>query len=66
MDYEKKFTRAKKALAIIAGLLIACTILMWGIAIGWGSVKITRVSVAGNNGTTMTALQFIPMGSSSN
>ncbi len=62
MDYEKKFTRAKKALAIIAGLLIACTILMWGIATGWGSVKITRVSVAGNNGTTMTALQFIPKG----
>lgn len=62
MEQELKFKRAKKTLAIIAGLLVICTVLMWGIATGWGSVKITRVSVAGNNGTTMTAVQFIPKG----
>lgn len=62
MEQDLKFKRAKRALAIIAGLLVICTVLMWGIATGWGSVKITRVSVAGNNGTTMTAVQFIPKG----
>lgn len=62
MENEKKFSRAKKWLAIIAGLLVVCTVLMWGIATSWGSVKITRVSIAGNNGTTMTAVQFIPKG----
>ena len=62
MENEKKFSRAKKWLAIIAGLLVVCTVLMWGIATNWGSVKITRVSIAGNNGTTMTAIQFIPKG----
>lgn len=56
MENEKKFSRAKKWLAIIAGLLVVCTVLMWGIATSWGSVKITRVSIAGNNGTTMTAV----------
>ena len=35
---------------------------MWGIASGWGDVKIERVSIAGNNGDTMTAVQFIPNG----
>ena len=54
-----KFRTAKKWLAIVAALLILCTILMWGIASGWGDVKIERVSIAGNNGDTMTAVQFI-------
>lgn len=57
-----KFRTAKKWLAIVAALLILCTILMWGIASGWGDVKIERVSIAGNNGDTMTAVQFIPKG----
>ena len=57
-----KFRTAKKWLAIAAALLILCTILMWGIASGWGDVKIERVSIAGNNGDTMTAVQFIPKG----
>lgn len=62
MDTAIKFNRAKRILALLATLLIVCTILMWGVATGWGSVKIDRVSVAGNNGTTMTAIQFIPKG----
>lgn len=62
MDSSKKFRTAKKWLAIVAALLILCTVLMWGIASGWGDVSIERVSIAGNNGDTMTAVQFIPKG----
>lgn len=62
METNIKFRTAKKWLAIVAALLILCTILMWGIASGWGDVKIERVSIAGNNGDTMTAVQFIPKG----
>lgn len=62
METNIKFRTAKKWLAIVAALLILCTILMWGIASGWGDVKIERVSIAGNNGNTMTAVQFIPKG----
>ena len=62
MDTSKKFRTAKKWLAIVAALLILCTILMWGIASGWGDVIIERVSILGSNGSTMTAIQLVPRG----
>ena len=65
METEKKFKAAKKWLAIIAALLVLCTILMWGIATGWGNVKISRVSILGDNGSNMTAIQLVPKGVSS-
>lgn len=65
MEAEKKFKAAKKWLAIIAALLVLCTILMWGIATGWGNVKISRVSILGDNGSNMTAIQLVPKGVSS-
>lgn len=62
MNQVEKFKKLKKTLALLIALLVCFTVLMWGIATGWGSVTITRVSIAGNNGTTMTAVQFIPKG----
>ncbi len=57
---EAKFRKAKRATAVIALLLVLCTVLMWGVGTGWGNVRVERVSIAGNNGTTMKAIQLIP------
>ena len=62
MENEKKFSRAKKWLAIIAGLLVVCTVLMWGVATGWGSVKVDRIKIVGNGGEQYSALQLTPVG----
>ncbi len=59
---ERKFIKAKRTTCILAVLLILCTVLMWGVGTEWGNVKIERVSIAGNNGTTMKAIQLIPRG----
>ncbi len=59
---EEKFKKAKRVICITAAILVLCTVLMWGIASGWGSVKIERVSIAGNEGTAMKAIQLVPRG----
>ena len=62
MDTSKRFRTAKKWLAIVAALLILCTILMWGIGTAWGNVKADRISIIGNGGEKYAALQLTPVG----
>lgn len=59
---EAKYRKAKRATAVIALLLVLCTVLMWGVGTGWGNVTVTRVTIAGNTGQNMKAIQFIPRG----
>lgn len=59
MSTQKK-SMVAKALLIITVLLIAVSILNWGVVSSWGSVRITRETIIGDNGLRYSALVYVP------
>ena len=59
---EAKFRKAKRATAVIALLLVLCTVLMWGVGTGWGNVRANRITIIGNSGEKYAGLQLTPKG----
>ena len=46
-------------------ILMALTAAIWGIQTGWGSVKIKRLTLVGEGGTTLSSLVYIPQNATS-
>ncbi len=40
--------------------LLVCSILNWGVVSSWGSVKVTRLTIIGDDGRQYSALSYIP------
>ena len=61
--YSKK--RLRKAAIVTAALfvvMLAFSVLQWGIASDFGNIKITRVTFVGEGGAEQSGLMFIPNG----
>lgn len=57
---QKKKSLVPRFLCISLAVLIALSVLNWGIVTGWGDVKITHITICGDDGLTYTGLMYIP------
>ena len=55
-----KTKKTTAALLISLAVLIAISLLNWGVVTGWGNVRITNVTIAGDDGLEYTALLYTP------
>lgn len=63
VTYDKKrLKHFALAVAILFTLLLAGTVLQWGIASGWGNIRIMRVQYVTEGGTTASGLMMVPQG----
>ena len=57
---EKSKKGAVRFFACCMAILFVCTILIWGFQSAWGQVKIERIYLEGEDGTTISSLIYIP------
>lgn len=63
MNTAKKSSTGK-VLIIALVITILFSLLNWGIVSGWGDVKITQLSLVGDDGSNYTALMYVPKAAS--
>lgn len=56
---QKKKT-ATRAFLICLAILLLCSVFNWGIVTGWGNVRITRLTLVGDEGLRYSALMYVP------
>lgn len=59
-----KNTFTTRALLISLAVLILCSVANWGVITGWGNVKITRITLVGDDGLQRSALLYVPSNAS--
>ena len=59
-----KMKKTTVALLISFGVLVLISLLNWGVVTGWGNVRITNVTIAGDDGLEYTALLYTPKSAS--
>ena len=62
IEKQKRRKQTCIFLAVTLVLVIALTLVNWGIVTSWGSVKITRLTSVGRDGTEFSALLYVPAG----
>lgn len=63
VNYDsKRLRRSSRVTAILFVIMLIFSVLQWGIASGWGDIRITRVSYIGEGGSEQSGLMFIPSG----
>lgn len=62
---NKEMKGAIRFFAATLIILMALTAAIWGIQTGWGSVKIKRLTLVGEGGTTLSSLVYIPQNATS-
>ena len=56
-------TETKKAVrffAVTMAILLACSIMIWGFQTAWGQVKISRIYINSQDGTSVSSLIYVP------
>lgn len=59
---RKRLKKSVVAVIVLFALLLAGTVLQWGIASGWGQIRVMRVSFVTEGGTTASGLMMVPKG----
>lgn len=57
---ERKKNKAVPFFAACMAILLVCSTLIWGFQTSWGSVKIKRLNLTSQDGTTVSSLIYIP------
>ncbi|MBR0374125.1 MAG: alpha/beta fold hydrolase [Mogibacterium sp.] len=60
---DKKATEKKKAVrffAVTMAILLICSIMIWGFQTAWGKVKVERIYINSQDGSTVSCLIYIP------
>lgn len=57
---ERKKNKAVSFFAICMAILLVCSVLIWGFQSGWGNVRIKRLNLTSQDGTTVSSLIYIP------
>lgn len=57
---ERKKNKAVSFFAICMAILVACSVLIWGFQSSWGNVRIKRLNLTSQDGTTVSSLIYIP------
>lgn len=57
---ERKKNKAVSFFAACMAILLVCSTLIWGFQTSWGSVKIKRLNLTSQDGTTVSSLIYIP------
>ncbi len=57
---ERKKNKAVSFFAICMAILVACSFLIWGFQSSWGNVRIKRLNLTSQDGTTVSSLIYIP------
>ncbi len=55
---KKSWTTRAFLISLVA--LILCSLVNWGIITGWGNIKITRLTLVGDDGYANSALMYVP------
>ena len=56
-------TETKKAVrffAVTMAILLVCSIMIWGFQTAWGQVKISRIYLNSQDGTSVSSLIYVP------
>jgi alpha/beta superfamily hydrolase len=56
-------TETKKAVrffAVTMAILLACSIMIWGFQTAWGQVKVSRIYINSQDGTSVSSLIYVP------
>ncbi len=51
---------AVRFFAVCMSILLVCSVLIWGFQSDWGSVKIKRIYLTGQDGSTISSLIYVP------
>ena len=57
---ERKKNKAVSFFAVCMAILVACSVLIWGFQSSWGNVRIKRLNLTSQDGTTVSSLIYIP------
>ena len=57
---KRKKNKAVSFFAACMAILLVCSTLIWGFQTSWGSVKIKRLNLTSQDGTTVSSLIYIP------
>ncbi len=57
---EKTKNKAVSFFAVCVAILLVCAALIWGFQTDWGTVKIKRLNLTSQDGTTVSTLIYIP------
>lgn len=57
---SKRKRTSLRAFLISLVVLILCSVVNWGVVSDWGNVRITNVTVVGDDGKEYTALMYVP------
>lgn len=57
---ERKKNKAVSFFAICMAILVVCSVLIWGFQSSWGNVRIKRLNLTSQDGTTVSSLIYIP------
>lgn len=52
--------RAVRFFAACLAILLVCTVVIWGLASNWGKVDIKRITITGDDGSTISSLVYVP------
>lgn len=64
MEKTAKKSWTTRAFLISLAALILCSVVNWGIITGWGNVRITNITLVGDNGCEFTGLLYVPKNAS--
>ncbi|RHP47978.1 hypothetical protein DWZ40_05290 [Clostridium sp. AF32-12BH] len=59
-NMERKKNKAVSFFAVCMAILVVCSVLIWGFQSGWGNVRIKRLNLTSQDGTTVSSLIYIP------
>lgn len=60
MKTTSKKSTATRGFLISLAILLLCSLVNWGIITGWGNVKITNMTLVGDNGKRYTGILYVP------
>lgn len=57
---NRKSNHAVRFFAACMGILLVCSVFIWGFQSDWGKISIRRLTLTGENGTAISSLIYIP------
>lgn len=57
---KKSVSTSKKVFVISLAVMLLLSLVNWGLVTGWGSTRVTRINLVGDNGMQYSALMYVP------
>ena len=57
---QNETKKAVRFFAVTMAILLVCSIMIWGFQTAWGQVKISRIYINSQDGTSVSSLIYVP------